>query len=258
MARTTTCILRIATVSLPSNTRLLIAASIFVAAGIVLVFVINLIWAQRILRAHHPLGWHPFVRRLFTALYVLIVLTLAVVITAVVQTFYTLRPRTRAIDRSLQLYGQTLFAAVAFAPIPIVALACALSRATKVPLDTFGAGTHRTKLAVLLAGSALCALGAAFRAATSWRHPVPLTQPQPAYFHKAWFYVMNFGVEVVIVYMYAAMRVDLRFWVPDGARGFGSYGKGVEVGEVGLGSGAGSVAQSTDRLEREKEEEEVV
>lgn len=47
--------------------------------------------------------------------------------------------------------------------------------------------------------------------------PVPRTEPLPAYFHRAAFYVANFTVEIVVVYLYALVRVDLRFWVPNGA-----------------------------------------
>lgn len=223
MARITTCILRIASISLPTNLRLAIAAQIFVAAGILLIFIINLIWSQRILRAHHPLGWHPSIRWVFNALYTVVVFALAIVITSVVQSFYTLRPRTKTIDRALQLYGATLFAVVAFLPIPIVALALALSRASRREIETFGEGKHRTKIAVLMAGATLCCLGAAYRAGASWMPPVPLSQPEPARFYRGWFYFMNFGLEVLIVYMYAIMRVDLRFHIPNGAKGPGSY-----------------------------------
>jgi hypothetical protein len=45
----------------------------------------------------------------------------------------------------------------------------------------------------------------------------------PWYLSRACFYVFNFTVEVCVVYMYALLRVDQRFHVPDGAKGPGSY-----------------------------------
>lgn len=48
-------------------------------------------------------------------------------------------------------------------------------------------------------------------------------EPKPARFYRGWFYFMNFRLEILIVYMYAIMRVDLRFWIPDRAKGPGSY-----------------------------------
>ncbi|CAI6276990.1 unnamed protein product [Periconia digitata] len=223
MTRTTTCILRIASVTHPTNIRLAIAAQVFVAAGVILLWVVNLLWAQRILRSTHPhLGWHPALSLAFKSLYALIIITLIILITATVQSFYTLRPYTRSIDRSLQLYGSTCFAIISFLPIPILAVSWLLPR--KQPtIEKFGHGRHSTKVGTLLVGTTLLCIGAAYRAGTSWKTPVPMSQPLPSYFHKACFYVFNFVVEILVVYLYAAMRADLRFWIPNGAKGPGSY-----------------------------------
>ncbi|KAF2188229.1 hypothetical protein K469DRAFT_684962 [Zopfia rhizophila CBS 207.26] len=225
MARIITSVLRIASTSVPHNVRLAIAAQIFVAAGVLIIFIINLIFAQRLVRSLHPrLGWHPAYSSAHKITYVLIMLTLAIVITATVQSFYTLRPRTRTIDRSLQLYGSTFLATISILPIPIVLIALLVPR--KSPPEKFGAGRLRTKVVVLLTGTTLLCLGAAFRCGTSWKKPVARTQPLPDYFHKACFYVFNFVLEILVVYMYAIMRVDLRFHIPDGAKGQGSYEAG--------------------------------
>lgn len=224
MSRIVTCIMRISSICLPNDVSLAIAAAIFVAAGILLVFIINLIWAQRILRSLHPhIGWHPSVSIVFKALYVLIFFTLVINITATVQTYYTLRPRTRKIDRSLQLYGTTLFAIISSLPIFIVLASLAIPR--RGVHDHFGAGRLRAKVAILLVGSTLATLGAWYRCGTLWKDPVPKTEPLPGYFHRACFYVFNFTLDIMIVYFYALMRVDLRFHIPDGAKGPGSYGK---------------------------------
>ncbi|KAF2030958.1 hypothetical protein EK21DRAFT_88483 [Setomelanomma holmii] len=224
MARITTCVLRIASICLPTNIRLAIAASIFVAAGVLLIFIINLLWSQRILRSLHPrLGWHRSGNAFLTVIFALVVVTLVMVITTVVQSFYILRPRTLFIDRAIQLYGQTYFAIVSSLPFLVVGLALALPRRT--PHESFGHGKLSVKIAVLLAGTFLVTLGAWYRCATSWQTPVLRTQPLPGYFSKACFYVFNFGVEILTVYMYALMRVDLRFHVPNGAKGPGSYSR---------------------------------
>ncbi|KAF2645385.1 hypothetical protein P280DRAFT_118496 [Massarina eburnea CBS 473.64] len=233
MSRILTTTLRLTSTTHPTNTRLALAAQIFVAAGVLLLFIINLLWTQRILRSMHPvLGWHASVSILFKMLYVLIVLTLAMVITAAVQSFYTLRPRTRMIDRALQLYGATFLMVVAFLPLPILALCFAVPRVER-RVEKFGRGRHRTRVGVLVVGSLLCCLGAAFRCGTSWMPLVPLTGARPVFFSKGCFYVFDFGVEVLVVYLYAVMRVDLRFWVPDGARGEGSYREAVEEKKTG-------------------------
>jgi hypothetical protein len=222
MSRIATCTLRIASICLPKDIQLAIAASIFVAAGVLIAFIVNIVWAQRILRATHPtLGWHRVTKIVFITIYVLIGLTLAVTITSVVQNFYTLRPRTKFIDRALQLYGQTFLAVISSLPIFIVGLALALPRRT--PLEKFGAGKHSIKIGVLLAGTMLVTLGAWYRCGTSWQTPVPRSQSLPTYFAKPCFYIFNFGVEILTLYLYAITRTDLRFHVPNGAKGPGSY-----------------------------------
>ncbi|KAI8716700.1 hypothetical protein NCS52_00964200 [Fusarium sp. LHS14.1] len=54
MARIITNVLRVAWAVHNDNARLVIAASIFANAGILLLFVVNLILLQRVVRAYHP------------------------------------------------------------------------------------------------------------------------------------------------------------------------------------------------------------
>jgi hypothetical protein len=174
------------------------------------------------MRATHPnFGWHTTMSMAFKALYSLIVITITMVIVVGVQSFYTLNTNIRRIDRDVQLYGLTFFAVVAFIPLPLVIGGLIVPRRHK--LDKFGHGRWRTKIRILLIASLLVALGAAYRAGTSWKTPVPQTLPMPAYFHKGAFYMINFGVEIIVVYMYAILRVDRRFHIPNGASGPGSY-----------------------------------
>ncbi|KAJ8112869.1 hypothetical protein OPT61_g4866 [Boeremia exigua] len=65
----------------------------------------------------------------------------------------------------------------------------------------------------------------------------------PGYFHKAAFYVVNFAVEIVVVALYAGMRVDRRFWVPDGAKGPGSYERREAIEKQGSVEKEGSEAE---------------
>ena len=231
MARIVTCTMRIAAICKPHIISLSIVASVFVAAGVLLIFIINLLFAQRLIRATHPnFGWNRIFSLSLKLLYILIVLTISMVITCTVQSFYTLRPRTRRIDRDFQLYGSIFFAIVSFLPIPMVALALILPRKTHI--EKFGSGRFRTKVFVLLTASISVCLGAAFRCGTAWKTPVPHSQPLPAYYSRVYFYVFNFVVEIIAVYLYAFLRVDLRFHIPDGARGPGSYAAGKRLGHM--------------------------
>ena len=205
------------------NRYIAIAANVFVAAGVVLLFAINTVFAQRILRAMHPkFEWNRIVKAIFTCLYVLIVISLVMLITVTVDSFFTLNTNVRRIDRDIQLYGQMYYAFLSFLPIPMVLISLAFPRKTQT--DKFGSGRHRQKIWILLIASALLCLGAAFRTGTNYITPRP--RASPAWYHsKACFYIFNFTVEIIVIYLYLLLRVDKRFHVPDGARGPGSYGR---------------------------------
>ena len=223
MERVLTSIVRIASVCNPKNTTLAIAAQILVAAGVIILFIINLIFAMRLVRStHSSVGWHPAFGIVFKILYVLIGLALIAVITSTVQSFYTLDPNTRAIDRSFQQFGATFLAVVAMLPLPITMLTLLIPYS---PLDRFGIGRLRTKVIVLLISTTLLSIGAWFRCGVAFQIPVPRTAPMPGYLAKAPFYLLNFLVELQTVLMYAILRVDLRWHIPNGAKGPGSYAK---------------------------------
>ena len=221
MARTVTMIMRISWACRPMNIRIAIASMVFTAAGVVLLFVVNLLFAQRILRAQHPnAGWHKIIHFAFLGVYALIILTLIMLITTVVQQFYTLNANTHRIDRAVILYGGTMYAVISFLPIPLLLLSLAIPRRT--PLQKFGEGRFRHKVAILLLASTLLCLGASFRAGTNYLPPHPRSDP-PAYYSRACFYIFNFVVEILVVYLYVLVRVDRRFWIPNGSHAAGDY-----------------------------------
>ncbi|KAG8532270.1 uncharacterized protein KY384_003911 [Bacidia gigantensis] len=222
MARITAQVMRITWACYPRNISVAIAANVFVAAGVVLLFVVNLIFTQRIIRAGHPRsGWHPLFKNFFTAIYVLIVLTLIMLITAVIQSFFTLNKNTKRIDRDIQLYGQTFYAVISFLPIPLIIGGLLIPR--KQRLEKFGSGRWREKIVILLASSVLLCLGASFRAGVNYAGGKrPNTHPA-SYQNKACFYIFNYTIETIVIFFYVIVRVDRRFYVPDGSKGPGDY-----------------------------------
>ena len=221
MALIVTQMMRIVCACNPEDVQVAIAAQIFVSAGVLILFLINLIFAQRILRAAHPhFGWHKALSRFFTVLYVLNLLMLAVVITATVQSFYTLDKNIHRIDRDLQLATATYFMTISFAPIPMIILGLVVPRKTRV--EKFGSGRWRSKVAILLTTATLLCLGAAFRCGTSFTTPRP--KNNPAWYDAKWcFYFFNFTLEIIVVGLYLVLRVDRRFYIPNGSKGPGDY-----------------------------------
>ncbi|KAH0367921.1 hypothetical protein KCU65_g4290, partial [Aureobasidium melanogenum] len=248
------CKIRIVTLSLrmawacyPQSIRLGIAAQVFVNIGVVLLYFVNLFFTQRIVRAQHPnFGWSKFFSPLIPIVCVITVLTIIALIVGVIQSFYTLDTNIHRIDRIIELYGSTAFSAIAFLPIVIVSLS---TLARLIPsirgqkaIDKFGEGKMSTKIIIVLAAATLLTLAASIKAGTGYLPPIPLVsnsnppvaEPTPWYFNRGIFYAFGFGVEIIILFFFMAVRVDKRFIIPDGAKGPYSYAGGfVFAGESG-------------------------
>jgi hypothetical protein len=247
MARIVACIMRIVWATHPHNVRVAIAANIFLNAGVLLIIVINLIFAQRILRATLPhIGWHRAIHFAFLAFYGSIILVLGGLITAIIQTSYTLDTHIQSIDHKVQLAGVTYFAVASFVPIIILTLAFILPKKTRV--GKFGTGRFRHKIIILLTAATLVCFGASFRAAVFYM-PRPIAQPAPID-SRAAFYCVDFTIEIFVIYMYAIMRVDRRFHVPDGSSAPGHYSAGTAVQKDEEAAG---VSQGRFRVEGDEE-----
>jgi len=226
MARIVTTTMRLVWASYPRNVRVAIAAQVFVAAGVVLLFIINLIFAQRVLRASHPhFAWTKWFSWAFKIYYISIILGIGAVITVTIQSFYTLDRHILAQDNDVRLAISTFFAVTAFLPIPLILLRVILPRRV-THVQKFGGGRFRTKYGIIIFTSLILTLGAAFRAGTAY---VPAPRDDPAWYDsKACFYCFNFVIEIIVVYLYAIMRVDKRFHIPDKAHKQEDYTKPVE------------------------------
>lgn len=239
MIRLVTCSLRIAWAIHPTVIRLGMAASIFVNVGVVLLYFVNLFFAQRIVRAQHPrFGWSKIFTPIIPLCCAWAVLTIVAIVVVVVQSFYTLNDNTHRIDHIVQLYVQSAFLAIACVPLIIITISTLLHqvpsiRGTKA-MDKFGSGSMRAKIAIVTTSSILLIGAAAFKAAVNFLPDVAVTQSTPWYYNRGIFYVFGFAVEIIVLYFYAAVRVDRRFIIPDGASGPYSYAGGfIFAGEAG-------------------------
>lgn len=249
ISRITACTMRLVWSTHLHNVSIAIAAQIFVAAGVVILFVINIIFAQRILRASHPsFGWARWLSVAFKLYIGSIVVIIIALIIAVVQSFYTKNKNTLRIDRDIQRFGGTYFAVSAFMPIILVSFRFWGPRR---PTENFGAGRFNTKIFILLCSSTLLTLGAAFRAGISYM-PRPIANP--AWYHsKTCFYLFNFTIDWIVVALYVVLRVDRRFIVPNDAHGPGDY-SGTHMGEKQTDAG---LSKKMSRVLSIRSEEEV-
>ncbi|OAA68392.1 hypothetical protein SPI_00587 [Niveomyces insectorum RCEF 264] len=259
MARITALVMRIVWASRPHNVRIAIAGNILTLAGVVLLFLVNLLFAQRLLRAYRPrVGWHRAVTLVFRFLFVSIVACLLMLIAATVDSFYTLNPSTRLIDRKIQLVGSTWYALLAFLPLPIVLLTVYLPPRPPFhgPVEPFGHGRLATKVRLLLFTSTLLALGAGFRAGANF-DARPLVRP--AWFdNKPSYYCFNYVIELIVVYTYTIARFDKRFHVPNGASAPGHYAAGSGLaGMTDTTTGGGGLQRKPSLADRVNTEAEV-
>jgi hypothetical protein len=251
VSKTGLCKIRVITLSLRmawacynTNIKLGIAAQVFVNIGVVLLYFVNLFFTQRIVRAQHAnFGWSVLFTPLIPILCVITVLTIIALIVSTIQSFYTLDTNIHRIDRIVELYGSTAFSVIAFLPIGIITLSTLLRVRSQKAVDKFGEGKMRTKILIVFPSAALLTFAASLKAGTAYSPTIPILSstggqssalPTPWYFNRGIFYALGFGVEIIILFFYMAVRVDKRFIIPDGANGPYSYGGGfVFAGESG-------------------------
>ncbi|ESZ91343.1 hypothetical protein SBOR_8284 [Sclerotinia borealis F-4128] len=244
-SRVITCIMRIVWASYPTNIKIALAAQIFVAVGTILLLLINMIFTSRLLRAYHTWAWNIWIRMMFRVAYVSLFVGLIAVISVTVDMFFTLDPNVLRIDHEMQVGIDTYFAVYAFMPVPLLALRLLFPLTHLVTkakdrssVEKFGTGRFRTKVRLVLFTSILLTLAAAFRAGTAY---IPRPIDNPAWYNgKACFYIFDFMMDIIVLYIYAVMRMDRRFIVPNGTKDQGDFRVGGAGGlPVKGGEGAG-------------------
>ncbi|KAL2017935.1 hypothetical protein VTK56DRAFT_1527 [Thermocarpiscus australiensis] len=218
-ARVVALALRIAWAAHPGDADLSLAAAVFTSAGVLLLFVVNLVLVVRVLRAWHPaFGWSAPVRGGFRALVASVAAVLVMVVTCSVHSLFTLDAAARQREREVQLFSGVYLTVMAFLPVVVVLAAGVVPRKE---VQEFGTGKMRTKAGLLLFTSVLLTLGAGFRAGANF---APRPAASPAWYHsRAAYYCFNYVIELLVLYTYAISRFDLRFYVPDGSSARRTY-----------------------------------
>ncbi|RPA88059.1 hypothetical protein BJ508DRAFT_409967 [Ascobolus immersus RN42] len=213
MARITTFTLRIVWSKHIFHRDVSTVAQIMVAAGVVLLYIVNMVLTKRLLDSRHPrVGRNIGVRVLFKLYYASLIVILALVIKAVVYRFggKTLSSS----DKTVMKLGPIWFTVFAFLPLPLSTL-IALTRSTRTtPLGTpADRATKWQKVALICAASFFLTLGASIRAGINFL-PARLNSNPAWYHHRAVFYVFLPVVEICAVLVFVAGRMDRKFYVP--------------------------------------------
>ena len=114
--------------------------------------------------------------------------------------------------------------------------------------ENFGKGSIRSKSIILGVMIFFCVFIIGFRFGTVWSDPRPAAnaawyQSKPAY------YIIQFGLELPIIYGLLVTRFDQIFWVPDGSSEPGNYGS-IRIGRSAEGS-LESVVSEVDIAEKD-------
>lgn len=226
-------LLRIGSVCSPENNHLALTTSVFLNSGIAIIYVDNLLFTLRILRAQHPkFGWRKDVSRSFQAVCTIVVVTLFILAIAIIQSYYTLDTDIRQICRKMQLMGATIFFIAAALPLLITSIALLVPRTGR--LDKFGQGSWKSKIITLFIASSCLSIAAGYRMGTLWQDPVTRNVDMPAYLDRPGLYVALFCNELIVVFLYAYMRVDQRFHAANGASGPGDFRNNAENERTGV------------------------
>ncbi|KUI70799.1 hypothetical protein VM1G_11657 [Cytospora mali] len=208
--RVLTCVLRIFWAFKLTNVRVAVASQVSLQAGVLLLFLLNLIlaerfWLDRKLRART----HVRLRFALVTLSTLTISALIMEIASIIVSVYTLDQKTISTCRNVQRAGATYFLILATTPLAMLALAFLTSPASSTKRQgTFSGELFR--LSVTIVSSVLCIMNAGFKTGVVWTPPRSLFDP--AWYHsRACLYLFGFTMEVCVLILLYATRADLKF-----------------------------------------------
>lgn len=221
--RIVTCSVRIAWAASPTNPNLGTVAQVFNSAGIIILYIVNMILAQRILRAKQPqIGWNRAFRLAFKLFCGLLIGTLIMGIVALALSTSTTSRQTLASLRSVTLASTTYITILTL--LPLVILGVAFLAPPPGQQDYFGVGSMLGKTVLVVISSCLAIIIAGFKTGTTWQAP-RLANNAAWYHSKAAFYCFNFMLEITILAIFVIFRIDKRFYVPDKCSKPGDYSR---------------------------------
>ncbi|KAG6360402.1 hypothetical protein INS49_011461 [Diaporthe citri] len=196
------------------------SAQIFFNGGAAVIFVVNIFFAQRIVRSMHPgVGWSvPF--SLGTVILAISVPPVIILQITSISVFFLSTDNPDRADAAVALLktGSSWNIWLVSFPFLVTFLACSIPGPKP---EKFGSGNLRVKTSLAMLGAALLATGATVRTYATF-NPRPPNSGDVLY-SKPVFYITQFSFEIIVVALYAFARIDLLFHVPNGSSQPGDY-----------------------------------
>jgi Protein of unknown function (DUF3112) len=184
------------------------------------IFAINLVLTQRVLRAIHPkLFWHPIPSFFFTFLLISVPFFIIFNIAVLTASFFVTTASGAKITKDLLFLGASWNLFLCVFPLIFIGIFATIPSPSKI--EKFGTGRFRTKIVMLVYSSSTLFIGAIVRLiAAAQSHPINDPGQVDT---KTIFYLTGFMLEIFVVLLFAAARFDLRFHIPNGCTGPGQY-----------------------------------
>ena len=202
--RVPTCIMRIVWIFQPTSIEIAVASQILLQAGVVLLYLGNVIYVGAVIRA--GTGRHTWLTILQVVLSTATLTAFVMGIASIAVEIYTLDERSRYNCLQLQRAVNIYFVALAATPLGLLVAAYFghRKRLFRVMKDTW------FDAAIVGATSLLCMLMSGFKAGVLWAPQRPLWSP--AWYHsKSALYVLEFAPEVLLLGLYIMVRIEKRF-----------------------------------------------
>ncbi|KAH7416750.1 hypothetical protein BKA64DRAFT_276232 [Cadophora sp. MPI-SDFR-AT-0126] len=221
MARNLTFILRIVWAARPTNASVVIASMIFSAAGVLIAYIVMLLLSLRLFRATHPeLGWNPKLRVACKVLYITLFVAFVLIISFTIESFYTLDTNIKKVALWVQRAASLVM--LLFNIGTLVILCCSLFLPRTSAPENFGTGSIKRKTNIVCSMMFFVLFIIGFRFGTIWADAPPASNPA-WWDSKPAFYVIEFGLEIVVIFTLLLIRFDRIFWVPNGSAKAGDY-----------------------------------
>lgn len=233
MVRTVTCIFRIIWVFIHPR-GIILCAQLFFNGGAAVIFAVNVILTQRIVRSMHPkFGWSRGFSIGTRILALSVPVNILFQIGSLIGLFFSVgdSKRLEAFSDCLKVGSSWNLFLVSF-PFLAISAACAVPGPRP---EKFGAGSLRVKTSMVLLAAVMLGTGATIRSYATFNPRMPDTTD--VLYSKAVFYPTQFTLEILVVALYALLRFDLLFHIPNGSRQPGDYtngGKDVDPEKAGL------------------------